>query len=50
MFSTEDSTFRLQLFIRTFSFSNRTLSTEETISLDNVEFESKDTIIKYTNI
>lgn len=50
MFSTEDSTFRLQLFIRTFSFSNINLRIEETISLDNVEFIGKDLVIKYTNI
>ena len=35
MFSTEDSTFRLQLFIRTFSFSNINLRVEKNESEDD---------------
>lgn len=50
MFSKADDTFTLQLFIRTFTFSNSSTSTEETLSFDNIEFIGDDLNIIYTHI
>ncbi len=50
MLEAHNSTFTFQLFIRTFTLSDKSLTTDETLSFDNVEFIGNDLIIKYTNI
>jgi hypothetical protein len=50
MLEAHNSTFTYQLFIRTFTLSDKSLTTDETLSFDNVKFIGNDLIIKYTNI
>ena len=49
MFIESDDTFTLQLFMRTFTFSNRDVRTEETLTFNNIDFIGDDLIINYTN-
>jgi len=49
MFKESNDTFTLQLFMRTFTFSNRDIKTEETLSFNNTDFIGNDLNINYTN-
>jgi hypothetical protein len=49
MFKESNDTFTLQLFMRTFTFSNKDTRTEETLSFNNIDFIGDDLIINYTN-
>jgi len=49
MFLESDDTFTFQVFMRTFTFSNRGVKTEETLTFNNTDFIGDDLIINYTN-
>tara|TARA_B110000977_G_scaffold183931_1_gene247054 strand:- start:1473 stop:1628 length:156 start_codon:yes stop_codon:yes gene_type:complete len=49
MFVKETTTFSIGHFFRTFTFSDKGIRTEKTMSIDNKHFEGEDLIIIYEN-
>ena len=49
MFNTESTTFSIGFFFRTFTFSNKGVRTERTMTIDNKHYEGNDLIIIYEN-